>query len=140
MLALVQGLALEGPFAAIHFAVYEWWKVKFGWRGNEGMSEGGNGSGEDGDVSAKRMAARRGEEEVRSNVLHHMAGGFVSGAIAAVLTAPLDLVKTRIQVMARASAVKLASRSSTSSPRHSTRRRSATFACPTDSHLLHLFL
>lgn len=108
-------LALEAPFAAIHFAVYEWWKVKCrdyeaamktGARGSVDMQSerGGRRTPTNlGDLTDSGAPSgggqRRGlNEGVQLNAVHHISGGFVSGAIAAIVTAPVDLVKTRIQV------------------------------------------
>mmetsp|Transcript_16024 Transcript_16024/g.37350 ORF Transcript_16024/g.37350 Transcript_16024/m.37350 type:complete len:368 (-) Transcript_16024:675-1778(-) len=71
------GLATYGPFSAMYFVVYEKYKL-----------------------SLKSYLQR----DLHTG--HFSVGGFIAGAIAAVVTAPIDLVKTRIQVSTEAESVK----------------------------------
>jgi len=66
------------PFSAAFFAIYEGWKVQVS--------------------KLHRSLAVSGATEARLAPLTNSAGGLVSGAVAAVLTAPTDAVKTRMQV------------------------------------------
>ena len=68
------GLATYGPFSAIYFVVYEKWKA--------------------------RCAHFVGASSVDSlSMPYHLGGGVFAGSIAAIVTAPIDAVKTRMQVM-----------------------------------------
>lgn len=68
MRGYMSGVATYGPFSAIYFLTYE----RF-----------------------KNMCISR-TKELRTE--HFVVGGFLAGTVAAVATAPIDLIKTRIQV------------------------------------------
>ena len=68
------GMATYGPFSAIYFMMYENWKV----------------------TCMKWTTEHARHDEL--NTGHYVAGGFIAGSAAAVATAPIDLIKTRIQV------------------------------------------
>jgi len=68
------GMATYGPFSAIYFMMYENWKV----------------------ACMKWTTQHARHDEL--NTGHYVAGGFIAGSAAAVATAPIDLIKTRIQV------------------------------------------
>jgi Mitochondrial carrier protein len=74
----IPALATYGPFVGVYFTCYERFKVVAG---------GG---------AARRADGTRGDEELP--FLAHLGGGFLSGAIASVVTTPMDVVKTRLQV------------------------------------------
>eukprot|EP00293_Proteomonas_sulcata_P012831 CAMPEP_0184313322 /NCGR_PEP_ID=MMETSP1049-20130417/62023_1 /TAXON_ID=77928 /ORGANISM="Proteomonas sulcata, Strain CCMP704" /LENGTH=163 /DNA_ID=CAMNT_0026630425 /DNA_START=1 /DNA_END=492 /DNA_ORIENTATION=+ len=68
-----------GPFSGIYFMIYEEFK----------------------NFSVKHLVSESDRALPQEQVLHaahYIAGGFVAGTMAAILTAPIDLVKTRIQV------------------------------------------
>eukprot|EP00288_Rhodomonas_lens_P020073 CAMPEP_0177689344 /NCGR_PEP_ID=MMETSP0484_2-20121128/137_1 /TAXON_ID=354590 /ORGANISM="Rhodomonas lens, Strain RHODO" /LENGTH=337 /DNA_ID=CAMNT_0019199723 /DNA_START=164 /DNA_END=1174 /DNA_ORIENTATION=- len=80
------GMATYGPFSAIYFMIYENFKsfcvkreIKVGSAPLAGSSS----------ISSA---------EARLHTGHFVVGGFLAGTVAAIATAPIDLVKTRMQV------------------------------------------
>jgi hypothetical protein len=67
------GLATYGPFSAIYFVVYEQWKLR-----------------------CSRFLESRTVDSL--TMPYHLSGGIVAGSVAAVTTAPIDAIKTRMQV------------------------------------------
>ncbi|EKX37452.1 hypothetical protein GUITHDRAFT_97273 [Guillardia theta CCMP2712] len=65
------GIATYGPFSAIYFMTYERFKL---------------------DCMRYKLTSGK------LNTAHFIVGGFFAGTVAAIATAPIDLIKTRIQV------------------------------------------